>query len=156
MATALCNALRNQTNVMVRIANHAVAGIEGKSPQERFESIDTGFVEASTAATAFADSVESIELPDIPERDSLRQQVAEGAQQAVDEVSDEREAFDATGPTVDDDNTHGRVGEFFNSIEKVLSVVEPTIATYDRRELQEAFLSEPDCTHVIQPFRLDD
>ena len=41
MATALCNALRNQTNDMVRIANHAVAGIEGKSPQERFESIDS-------------------------------------------------------------------------------------------------------------------
>ena len=46
MATALCNALRNQTNEMVRIANRAVAGIEGKSPQERFESIDSGFVEA--------------------------------------------------------------------------------------------------------------
>ena len=71
-------------------------------------------------------------------------------------MADEREAFDETGPTVDDANTRGRVGEFFNSIEKVLSVVEPTIATYDRRELQEAFLSEPDCTHVIQPFRLDD
>ena len=77
-------------------------------------------------------------------------------QQAVDEVSRRaRGRSRQTGPTVDDADTHGRVGEFFNSIEKVLSVVEPTIATYDRRELQEAFLAEPDCTHVIQPFRLD-
>jgi hypothetical protein len=156
MATALCNALRNQPNVMVRIANSAVAGIEGKSPEDRFQSIDNGFVEASTAATTFADGVDSLELPDIPERDSLRDQLAEGAQQAIDEVADEREAFDETGPTVGDADTRGRVGEFFNSIEKVLSVVEPTIATYDRRELKEAFLSEPNCRHVIQQFRLDD
>ena len=155
MATALCGALRDQTNELVRIANRAVAGIEGKSPQERFEAIDSGFVEAHAAATTFADDVETLELPDIAERDSLRQQVAEGAEQAIDEVTDERGLFEQTGPTVEDADTQGRVGEFFNSIEKVMSVVEPTIATYDRRELQEAFLDEPTCAHVIQPFRLD-
>jgi hypothetical protein len=156
MATALCGALRDQTNELVRIANRAVAGIEGKSPQERFEAIDSGFVEAHAAATTFAEDVETLELPDVAERDSLRQQVAEGAEQAVAEVTDERELFEQTGPTVEDADTRGRVGEFFNSIEKVMSVVEPSIATYDRRALQEAFLAEPTCSHVIQPFRLDD
>ena len=156
MATALCSALRAQTNELVRIANRAVAGIEGKSPEERFEAIDSGFVEADAAATTFADEVGTLELPDVEERDSLREQVADGAEQAIEEVADERDKFEQTGPTVEDADTRGRVGEFFNSIEKVMSVVEPTIAPYDRRELQEAFLAEPMCAHVIQSFRLDE
>lgn len=54
--------------------------------------------------------------------------------------------------TIVDDDTFGRVGQFFNSIEKVDSLVEPVIARYGRMEFQRAFLDEPLCEHVIQPF----
>ena len=156
MAVALCGALREQTNVLARVANSAVAGIEGKTPEARAAAIRAGFDAAEDAAVAFQRSFDAMALPDVPERDSLHDQVLAGAATAVDEVAEERALFVDGSPTVGDEDVQGRVGEFFNSIEKVMSVVEPAIAGYERRELKAAFLDEPTCRHVIQQFRLDE
>ena len=56
-----------------------------------------------------------------------------------------------SGPVADDD-VQGQVGIWFNSIEKVMSVSEPTIFTLERFELKQAFLDEPNCRNVIQQF----
>jgi len=63
---------------------------------------------------------------------------------------------DAVDGIVTDADWQGRVGEFFNSVEKANSLVEPAIARYDRRELQHAFLDEPECRYVIQQFVIDE
>lgn len=156
LAVALCAALRDQTNDLGRVANQAVAGISDQPPDERYSSILAGFDQAQQVAKAFRASIGSLELPEVAETADLRDQVAEGAAIAVDELVRERVAFEGEGATVSDEDIQGRVGAFFNSIEKVLSVVEPSIAGYARRPLQQAFLEEPTCRHVIQPFRLED
>ena len=155
MAIAVCTALRDQTNVLVGIANTAVTGIEGKSPAARSAALLSGFDQAIAAADAFEQSVPELDLPGIVEEPELRAEIADGATFAAAGVREERESFAADVPQVEDGDVRGRVGQFFNGIEKAMSVVEPAIATYDRRELQEAFLDEPSCRHVIQPFRLD-
>jgi hypothetical protein len=156
MATALCGALREQTNALVRIANDAVAGIGASAPESRRASILAGFDAAEVAAAAFAEGIADLDLPSIDEADELRAEVERGARLGVEEVAEERTLFAEQVPgAIADDDVRGRVGQFFNSIEKVMSVAEPAIAEYERRDLQRAFLDEPTCRHVIQQFRME-
>jgi hypothetical protein len=155
VAATLCGALREQTNALVRIANDAVAGIEGKSPDERWSAIVAGFDAAIVAAADFAAAVPDVDLGDVDEAGALLTEVRAGALSAITELEDERAAFVEEVPAVADGEVRGRVGQFFNSVEKAMSVAEPAIARYERRALQEAFLADETCRHVIQPFRLD-
>ena len=117
----------------------------------------SGFDAAEVAAGEFADGVADLDLPAIDEEPKLRAEVERGARLAVDEVQAERARFAEDVPSgVADDDVRGRVGQFFNSVEKVMALVEPSIAQYERRPLQRAFLDEPSCRHVIQQFRVDD
>lgn len=154
-AAVICAELRDQVNTLVDIANAAVADIAGLTPAERTANILAGYDDARAAADAFAADVATWTVPDIPERDQLIAEVGDGARAAIAELDDERAIFARDVPAVADDDVGGRVGQFFNGIEKALSVVEPAIAAYDRTELQRAFLDEPACRHVIQPFVVD-
>ncbi len=53
---------------------------------------------------------------------------------------------------IPDDEVQGEVGIWFNTIEKVMSVSEPEIFTFERVEFKQAFLDEPHCRNVIQQF----
>jgi hypothetical protein len=156
LAATLCGALREQTNVLVRLANSTVAGISAKSPEERFTTIADGFDAVETEVARYQSEVLTLELPDIAEAADLRAQLVEGAELAAQEVDSERALFLETGPTVPDDEVQGRVGQFFNSIEKVMSVAEPAMARYERSELLRAFRDQPTCEHVVQRVDPDD
>ncbi len=59
-------------------------------------------------------------------------------------------------PTVPDADVQGRVGQFFNAIEKVMSVAEPAVSRYERRDAARGVRREPSCRHVIQQVDLDE
>jgi len=156
-ALTLCTALRDQANVMTDVANGAVANINAKTPAERFDAILAGFDAATDGVTEFADSIADVDVPAIPERKQLLDDISGGADAALAELADERTRFvEAVGRTVADADVGGRVGQFFNSIEKVNSLVEPPIGGYARVDLQRAFLDQPECRHVVQPFVIDE
>lgn len=156
LASTLCGALREQTNTLGRLANTAVAGIGTKQPDERYAAIIAGFEETDAATRTYRDDVAALVLADAPEADALHAQLVDGAELAVTELARERADFEARGPTVPDDDVQGRVGQFFNAIEKVMSVAEPAVSPYERRALHEAFAAEPACRHVIQQIDLDE
>ena len=83
--------------------------------------------------------------------DELRRQLTVGAERALDELERQRDAVGWSGP-IPDREVQGAVGEWFNSVEKVMSVSEPEIFRFERQELRRAFLDEPACRHVIQQF----
>ncbi len=156
LAATMCGALREQTNILGRLANSAVAGIGAKEPDERYAAIIGGFDETEVATQAYRDGVAALVLADVPEADALHAQLLDGAELAVTELARERADFEARGQTVPDADVQGRVGQFFNAVEKVMSVAEPAVSRYDRRALHEAFAAEPACRHVIQQIDLDE
>jgi hypothetical protein len=82
--------------------------------------------------------------------DELRLQLTVGADRALDELEHQRNLL-RSGP-IPDREVQGAVGEWFNSVEKVMSVSEPEIYRFERQAFRRAFLDEPACRHVIQPF----
>ena len=144
-AMEICRALRAQANVRTDIANATVADVGEQTPEERYQTLYDGYDTAAEAERVFGESVADLDVPAIPERRDLLDQVADGAAAAAAEFVDEQGRFaDAVDGVVTDADWQGRVGEFFNSVEKANSLVEPVIAGYDRRELQHAFLDEPE------------
>jgi hypothetical protein len=157
VALGLCSALRGQANVMTEIANTAAADIHEKSPEERYTALFDGYDRGAEASNAFRDSLDDLSVPEIPELDDLIGQISAGADAAAAEFVDEQARFASeVGGAVADDDARGRVGELFNSIEKANSLVEPVIVRYERVELKQAFLEEPECRYVIQQFVLDE
>jgi len=156
-AQTLCGRLRTYTNDLVKVANDTVTGINSLTPEERTATILVGFDHGLEVARGHAELVDQLEIdPALPEAESLHDVLVAGAANAIDELIDERAVFERDVPTVEDDDVAGRTSQFFNAFEKAMSVTEPAIAVYDRRELSEAFLGEPTCRHVIQQFRIDD
>ena len=94
--------------------------------------------------------VETIDLGDADEVDELRRQLTVGAERALDELERQRDTL-RSGP-IPDREVQGAVGEWFNSVEKVMSVSEPEIFRFKQQGLRRAFLDEPACRHVIQQF----
>ncbi|CAN5813139.1 MAG: hypothetical protein ACR2HP_13330 [Ilumatobacteraceae bacterium] len=157
LAAALCRALRNQTNLLARLANSAVAGIGAMEPADRFTALVGGFDDVEAAGQDFRSAIDALDLPpDVPEAGDLRAEIGDGAALAVAEVQRVRTAFIALSPLVRDEDVQGRVGQLFNAVEKMMSVVEPAMAGYPRRELRAAFAAEPACEHVVQPVGTDD
>ena len=151
LAVALCGALREQTNVLARLANSSVAGIGDKTPDERYAAILAGFDAAEQAGLTYEERIDALELPAVPEADDLHAQLVAGAAQAVEEIDDERAKFVDNGPAVPDDEVGGSVPQFFNSIEKMMSVAEPALGHDARPALLRSLRDEPTCQHVIQP-----
>jgi hypothetical protein len=155
LAATLCGALRDHTNDLVDVANDTAAGIYDYSPTERVARVETGYAEADDSLTAWTDTVRALDLPDVAEAEDLRADLLDGIDQGHAEIDDERVSFAETYATMPDEEVRGAIGFWFNSIEKVMSVSEPAIATYDRKALERAFLDEPSCRHVTQQFRVD-
>ncbi len=157
VARTVCGRLRTYTNDLVKVANDTVTGINTLTPEQRTAAILVGFDNGLEVARGHAELVDQLELdPAVAESESLHDVMVAGAANAIDELTDERAAFEREVPTVQDDDVAGRTSQFFNAFEKAMSVTEPAIAVYHRRALSEAFLGEPTCRHVIQQFRIDD
>ena len=151
-ALATCDALRGFDNSLVDIVNDSVAGISALPVDERPQRFVAGVAEASQAVDVWDARIDAIDLPEQAEADVLRRQLHQGAADARSELED-RAAEWANPPTViPDDEVQGEVGIWFNTIEKVMSVSEPAIFTFERAEFKQAFLDEPRCRNVIQQF----
>lgn len=153
-ALAVCEGLEAQDNRLADAVNTAIASIGSMAPDERDDALRTGFADTLAAARDFADHLATWDLPDVAERDRLLTEMRDGADAAVAELEEEAAPF-AGLTEVSDAAVQGQVGVLFNAVEKAMSVLEPRIGRYEGRALQEAFLAEPACQHVIQPFTLD-
>ena len=154
-ARTVCDELRDFNDELVDIVNGSVAGIASLPADERGPAIAAGLEHADKALTGWGDRISTMELPELDEAEIVRVQLASGATLGTDELDDQRTAMADRPDRIDDRDVQGAVGEWFNSIEKVMSVVEPEIFKLERREVKQAFLDEPACRNVIQQFRND-
>ncbi len=154
-ARTVCEELRRFDDELVDIVNDSVSGIASRPPDERGPAIAAGLERADTALIAWRDRIATLQLPEIGEAEIVRDQLATGAALGSKELDDQRNAMSGRADRIDDRDVQGAVGEWFNSIEKVMSVLEPEIYKLERREVKQAFLDEPACRHVIQQFRND-
>jgi len=151
VALAVCDALRAYDNALVDVVNESVAGVSALSPEARRDVLDGGVTDVVDVVTEWRRQIADLELPATAEGDEIRVQLDRGAVAALEELDDQSLQTAESGPIADDD-VQGQVGIWFNSIEKVMSVSEPTIFTLERFELKQAFLDEPNCRNVIQQF----
>jgi len=151
-ALATCDALRGFDNGLVDIVNDSVAGISSIPADERPQQLVAGIAEASDAVDAWEARIDSLELPDLDEAVELRRQLHQGATDARAELDSQSAAWADLPAEIPDDDVQGEVGIWFNTIEKVMSVSEPEIFTFERVEFKQAFLDEPHCRNVIQQF----
>jgi hypothetical protein len=149
-ALVVCDELRSFDDGLVDIVNGSVAGIAGLPPDERAGAIADGLEAARDAVEAWTTRIDGLELPDVDEADRLRAQLHDGASEALAELDDQRGKLRVGA--LPDREVQGAVGEWFNSVEKVMSVVEPQIFQFERHEFKQAFLDEPNCRNVIQQF----
>jgi hypothetical protein len=156
LAMVLCANLRQKTNALVDVVNDSVARIHEFDEEERSARIRDGYVAAGEALDDWEATLTDLDLPGVAEAEALRAELLDSVEAGRDEISAEAPTFDGPLATIPDDEVRGAVGVWQNSIEKVMSVTEPRIERYDRVDLQRAFLDEPSCRHVVQPFRLDD
>jgi len=151
-ALATCDALRGFDNGLVDIVNGSVAGISSIPADERPDQLVAGIAEVGEAVDAWEARIDSLDLPDLAETDELRRQLHKGAADAHAELDSQSAAWADLPAEIPDDEVQGEVGIWFNTIEKVMSVSEPEIFTFERAEFKQAFLDEPHCRNVIQQF----
>jgi hypothetical protein len=154
-ATALCDALRELDNEMVAAVNASVAGIAALAPEERMAGVLTGMDEVRGVLAAWRDQASGLELPPSAHDDDLRAQLVRGADEAIAEIDEQAADFAAAPAVVPDDEVQGVVGTWFNSVEKVMSVLEPEIVRLDDAPFEQAILDEPSCRNVIQQYVVD-
>jgi hypothetical protein len=151
-ASTLCNELRQLDNRIVDQVNESVAGIDAEPAGERYQMILDGVDDVAAELRAWDERIDLIGLPDVAERAELRRELHDGVDAALAELDDQRRAFESGPTSVADEEVQGFVGTWFNAVEKVFSVSEPEIFRFERTEFKQAFLDEPACRNVIQPF----
>lgn len=149
-ARTVCSLLRGYVNDTGAIANTAAEGVSGSDDAlGRRDAVLTGFdllIERTDAHLAF---VAALDPTVLDHGADLIDDLIEGAEQAGAELRDERAVFEQV-PGVEDEDMTGRVGQFFNALEKAMSVVEPVVTDYGSPALIAAFTDEPTCRFVVQ------
>jgi hypothetical protein len=149
-AAVLCEELRAHDNRLVGLVNASVAGIAELPEHDRSVAIRDGLDEVTAEVVAWQRRIDAIDLGDVDEAVELRSQLTVGADRALDELA--RQGASLHSGPIPDGEVQGAVGEWFNSVEKVMSVSEPEIFRFERRAFKQAFLDEPACRNVIQQF----
>lgn len=141
---AVCDDLRQRENELIGAVNEALAALgDAEDDEARTAAIADGFDRLVEIASAQAADVRAGD-------DGLADALARGAQAAVAELEDERDAFAAEVPVVTQADEHGRAGELQNALEKAFSVLEPPRSAYVDAGLAEAIDADPDCRFVTQ------
>jgi hypothetical protein len=142
--------LRAHDNRLVDLVNASVVGIASLRADDRADAIRSGFADVEAEVVSWRQRVEAIDPSDVDEAAELRAQLVLGSDRALEEI--ERQRGSLPSGSIPDREVQGAVGGWFNTVEKVMSVSEPQIFRFERREFKQAFLDEPACRHVIQPF----
>jgi hypothetical protein len=147
-ANAVCATLRSITNTMIDHANAAAREVAATTDAAtRSRALDDGFARLISELDPLEAAVSSIAVPPGDDWARLRSGLLEAPAAARAELVEERAALAAVGPIRDEDE-RGRVGQFFNSLEKVSSLIEPSIRSDADPQLRAAFLAEPECRFV--------
>jgi hypothetical protein len=152
IAAEVCTGLRDVDNEIFDVVNRSVAGIAGTDVHRRLPAILRGADGVERALGDWDRTIDLLDLPGTEETRVLRRQLHAGVVQARDELADQRRLFEEGEQSVVDDEVQGVVGVWFNSVEKIVSSLEPQIFRFDRRAYKQAFLDEPGCRNVVQPF----
>jgi hypothetical protein len=152
IASTTCEALRGVNNRIITIVNESVADIGALAPDRRRPPVREGLDSVGRELDAWAEQIDVLDLPEVSEIGMLRAQLSDGVIDAKAELEDQAAEFAASDEPVPDDEVAGFVGNWFNAVEKVVSSIEPRIARFERREFKQAFLDEPACRNVVQPF----
>lgn len=146
----MCGLLRDYVNDTADIANRAAALVSGSpDPVARRDAVLAGFDELIKRSEQHRDTVGAIDAADLYLGDQVLPDLLGGAEQAISELRQEKTLF-ATLDGIADGDRAGRVGQFFNSLEKAMSVVEPTPTDYPDDDLLAALAAEPACRFVVQ------
>lgn len=150
VADIVCTALRDWNNELGDELNTTSQAVtDDDDPTTANSVLLEGIDDLITLAEANRDEVDQLDLPDVHDRDPLLAELADNAEQSVDELERERERVADLEP-ITVDRQAGALGGAFTSLEGALAVLEPEVARY-RPELRDAFLAEEDCRHVVQP-----
>jgi hypothetical protein len=158
IALATCEALRGVNNRITTIVNESVAGIGELAPDQRRAPVKEGLDRVGRELDAWAAQIGDLDLPEVSEGSEVSEigmlgsQLSDGVVDAKAELDDRAAELAASDEPVPDDEVAGFVGNWFNAVEKVVSSIEPQIARFERREFKQAFLDEPACRNVVQPF----
>jgi hypothetical protein len=148
----VCSALRETVNGIVDAVNASVAGVNAIAPVDRTRAFLDGAAAIDAELTAWAVRIDDLSLPPGDEGRELRRQLEAGLADGRRELDEERDELQASESAVPDEQVAGAVGAWFNSVEKVMSSLEPEIHRFERHGFKQAFLEEPTCRHVVQPF----
>lgn len=146
----MCGLLRDLDNDLADIANEtALAARNETDALARVGDVLAGFDHLLARVELHDTAIATLDPADLAAGDALVADLARGADDARAELVDERAAFTELASVEDGDLT-GRVGQFFNAIEKTMSVVEPVLAGYADDATIAAFSAEPTCRFVVQ------
>ena len=149
-ALSVCDMLRTYVNDTGAIANASAAVVSGsEDPVGRRDAVLAGFDRLIERTDAHLASVTALDPTVLEQGAHLVADLIEGAEQAGAELRDERAAFEQVAG-IDDENMTGLVSQFFNALEKAMSVAEPVVADYGSTDLIDAFAAEPTCRFVVQ------
>lgn len=155
VAATTCAALRTLDNELVRTVNRSVASINSLAAEERMPSILQGVDAVGEVLDDWRTTVEDLQLGEDARSAELRRQLRVGADEAIAELARQRRVFEEQPAVIVDREVQGVVGTWFNSVEKVMSVIEPELAGFDDPQFETAFQDEPNCRHVIQRYVVD-
>jgi len=147
--------LRSLDNDLVRAVNASVASIGALPAEERLASILDGVDSVGDILVDWRSAIDDLDLPDDARSRELRRQLRVGADEAIAELQRQRQSFETEPDVIVDREVQGVVGTWFNSVEKVMSVIEPELAGFDDAEFESAFQDQPDCRHVIQRYEVN-
>jgi hypothetical protein len=149
-AATVCGLLRDMDNDLADIANDTALRVRNSSdPHQRVDEVLDGFDRLLARVELYDAAVATLDPTGRVVGDALVADLAGGAEDARAELIDERAAF-ALLPSVEDGDMTGRVGQFFNAIEKTMSVIEPVLADAVDAPTAAVFDAEPSCRFVVQ------
>jgi hypothetical protein len=150
-ADVVCTMLRDWNNDISGVMNDTSQTVTDQDdPDTAADVLVSGFTEMIGLAREHRAQVDGLELPAVVGREQLVDELAGGADESIAVLQDERAHAADLGP-VPLEEQGGAIGGAFTGVERALSVIEPQIGAYDA-DLQQAFRTDEDCTHVIQPF----
>ena len=149
-AVTVCGLLRDFDNDAADIANDAALAVRNTDDTSaRVGAVLAGFDQLLARVELHDAAISTLDARQLADGDALVADLTRGADDARAELVDERADF-ALLPSVEDGDMTGRVGQFFNAIEKTMSVIEPVIVDVADDTTIAAFTAEPTCRFVVQ------
>lgn len=149
-AATVCGLLRDLDNDLADIANAtALRARNTTDAHDRVGEVLTGFDQLLARIELHATAIGTLDPAQLAFGDTIVADLRRGADDAHAELVDERADF-ALLPAVEDGDLTGRIGQFFNAIEKTMSVVEPVLADDADAATYASFDAEPTCRFVVQ------